>query len=186
METIDYCQALLERYGEDGRLRPFISPLAPFLDPGSLAFENPERYGYRLFCRTLEEHRQALLAPSWKHVLNYETAWMSRDEIVASTYEAGLRLHRIKAHHGLVDPQQAMEVEARIPRAVEWMARIDRLMETVGPEELQRQLRALKPQIDRVNSSTVCEKSELELPVGRSKLNGLRILELVLKGLVKG
>ena len=27
---------------------PFISPLAPFLDPGSRAFEEPERYGYRL------------------------------------------------------------------------------------------------------------------------------------------
>ena len=181
METIDYCQTLLERDRGDGRLRPFISPLAPFLDPGSLAFENPEQYGYRLFCHTLEEHRQALLSPSWKQILSYETAWMTRDEIVASTYEAGLRLNRLKARHGLVSPQQAREIEARIHRAVDLMARIDRLVETVGPEELQRELHVLKPQIDRANISTVCEKSELELPVGRGKLNGVRILELLLK-----
>lgn len=190
METVDYCQTLLERHKGDGRLRPFISPLAPFLDPGSLAFENPERYGYRLLCHTLEDHRQALLSPSWKHVLNYETVWMTRDEIVASTYEAGLRLNRLKARYGLVDSQQAREIEERIHRAVDLMARIDRLMETAcpepvegaGPEELERQLQAMKSQMDGASTSTVCEKSELDLPVGRGKLNPVRILELVLKG----
>ena len=47
--TIDYCEELLKRFGKDGRLSPFISPLAPFLDPGSRGFENPEEHGYRLF-----------------------------------------------------------------------------------------------------------------------------------------
>ena len=58
-ETVRYCDILLEKFGRDnpGRIRPFISPLAPFLDPGSRAFENPRRYGYRLFYRSLEEHR---------------------------------------------------------------------------------------------------------------------------------
>ncbi|MFQ6059339.1 MAG: TIGR04190 family B12-binding domain/radical SAM domain protein [Anaerolineae bacterium] len=182
METINYCQTLMERFGGDGKLRPFISPLAPFLDPGSRAFEHPERYGYRLFHRTLEEHRQALLSPSWKYVLNYETEWMSRDEIVASTYEAGLRLNRLKARYGLVDPQQARRTEARIRKAVALMERIDRLVASAEPEEVQRQLQRLKPHIDRVNTSTVCEKSELELPVGPAKLNGYRIFWLVFKG----
>ncbi|HEX7587992.1 MAG TPA: TIGR04190 family B12-binding domain/radical SAM domain protein, partial [Anaerolineae bacterium] len=95
MGTIDYAGQLLARYDGDGRLLPFISPLAPFVDPGSLAFEAPERHGYRLFARSLEEHRRNLVAPSWKYVLNYETRWMSRDGIVASTYEAGGRLNAL-------------------------------------------------------------------------------------------
>jgi len=33
-------------------------PLAPFVDPGSRFFEEAERFGYRLFYRTLAEHRQ--------------------------------------------------------------------------------------------------------------------------------
>ena len=52
--TIDYCEDLLRRFGTDGRLAPFISPLAPFLDPGSRGFEEPDEHGYRLFARTLE------------------------------------------------------------------------------------------------------------------------------------
>ena len=67
MDTVEYCSYLLNTFGKDKRLSPFISPLAPFLDPGSLAFEHPQHYGYRLLFRTLEEHRQALVAPSWKY-----------------------------------------------------------------------------------------------------------------------
>ena len=100
--TIDYCEDLLRRFGEDGRLRPFISPLAPFLDPGSRGFENPDEHGYRLFAHTLEEHRRLLVAPSWKYVLNYETRWMNRHQLVDATYAAGQRLNRIKAEYGLV------------------------------------------------------------------------------------
>ena len=40
----------------------FTSPMAPFLDPGSIVFDNPEEYGYTLRATTLEEHRQLLLA----------------------------------------------------------------------------------------------------------------------------
>jgi len=56
----DYCEHLLDRFGADGRLHPFVAPLGPFLDPGSRAFEQPQ-FGYRTFCRTLEDHRLAFL-----------------------------------------------------------------------------------------------------------------------------
>ena len=120
MGTVDYCGQLLKRYAAAGdtRVIPFISPLAPFVDPGSRAFEEPERYGYRLFCRTLEEHRQALLAPSWKYVLNYETEWMNRDEIVASTYEAGRRMNLLKAEYGVIEASVAEATDKRIAKAV--------------------------------------------------------------------
>ena len=132
LESIDYGGQLVARYGGDRRLQPFISPLAPFLDPGSLAFEQPERFGYRKLCHTLADHRQALLAPSWKYVLNYETRWMTRGELVDATYEAALRLNRTKLRHGLVDAAQAEEVETRIRRALALMAQIDRLVESAA------------------------------------------------------
>ncbi|MFB0546529.1 MAG: TIGR04190 family B12-binding domain/radical SAM domain protein [Anaerolineae bacterium] len=173
METIDYCEYLLRRFdsGPDKRLFPFISPLAPFLDPGSAVFEDPEAYGYRLFHRTLEEHRQALLQPSWKYVLNYETQWMSRDEIVASTYEAGLRLNRLKARYGLIDPAQAEITERRILKAVRLTKQVDDIMNIADERRRRKILTALKPHLDSANLSTVCEKRELELPLGWLKLN---------------
>lgn len=176
LETVDYCSALLERFagGPKPRLYPFISPLAPFVDPGSPVFEEPERHGYRFFYRTLEEHRQALVQPSWKYVLNYETRWMTRDEIVASSYEAGLRLNRLKARYGLVAAEQAAATEARIRKAVALSAEIDRIVALPDEDARRERLAALKAQVDQANMSTVCDKRELELPVGLLKLNVLR------------
>ncbi|HEY49879.1 MAG TPA: TIGR04190 family B12-binding domain/radical SAM domain protein, partial [Dehalococcoidia bacterium] len=70
MDNGTYLKALLKEFGQRKVVFPFISPLAPFLDPASKAFEEPEHYGYRLFFRTLEEHRQALESPSWKYMLS--------------------------------------------------------------------------------------------------------------------
>lgn len=181
MQTIDYVSQLLARYDGDGRLLPFISPLAPFVDPGSLAFEHPEQHGYRLFARTLEEHRRALVAPSWKYVLNYETRWMTRDEIVAATYEAGRRLNALKAAHRLIAPDLAARTEARMCRAMELMGVIDGLV-AQRPEIVEHELIALKSEIDCVNESTVCEKKELDLPVGLNRFNALAIARAWLEG----
>jgi B12-binding domain/radical SAM domain protein len=173
MDTVNYCQYLMSDldHGPNRRLIPFISPLAPFLDPGSPVFENPERYGYRFFARTLEEHRQALVQPSWKYVLNYETDWMNRDQIVDSTYEAGLRLNRLKAQYGLVDAAQAERTEKRILRARRLIAQVDDIVSIQDPERQAKLLRAIKPQVDDANLSTVCDKAELNVPLRGIKLN---------------
>lgn len=173
MDTVDYCEFLMRDLdpGPQRRLIPFISPLAPFLDPGSPVFEQPERYGYRFFARTLEEHRRALVQPSWKYVLNYETQWMDRSQIVDSTYEAGLRLNRLKARYGLVAPAQAARTEARIVKARRLMAQVDDIMSIEDEGRRARLLRAIKPQVDDANLSTVCDKAELNVPLAGIKLN---------------
>jgi B12-binding domain/radical SAM domain protein len=178
LETVDYCQHLLEAVDGDRRLIPFTAPLAPFLDPGSLAFEKPEQYGYRLHCRTLEDHRQALLAPTWKHILSYETEWMDRDTIAATTYEAGRRLNRLKARYGIIPQEKADETEDRIQRALALMERIDHLIATRSPQEVEREMQALKDQIDRANTSTVCNKEELDVPVSWMPFNPLELARL--------
>jgi radical SAM superfamily enzyme YgiQ (UPF0313 family) len=100
MDTVEYCGELLRRYGGTKRLVPMFAPLAPFIDPGSRLFEEPELFGYRLYYRTLKEHRQAMLMPTWKRRLNYETEWMTRDDIVRGTYDGALRLVQLKAEQG--------------------------------------------------------------------------------------
>jgi B12-binding domain/radical SAM domain protein len=173
METVDYCEYLMRDLdcGPRRRLIPFISPLAPFLDPGSPVFEKPERHGYRFFARTLEEHREALIQPSWKYVLNYETQWMNRDQIVDSTYEAGLRLNRLKAAYGLVDAVLAEQTEGRILKARRLIAQVDDIMSIQDAKRRARLLRAIKPQVDNANLSTVCDKTELNVPLTGIKLN---------------
>ncbi len=183
METVDYCRFLLERFKPYNKLLPFISPLAPFLDPGSAVFEAPEKYGYRLLCRTVEEHRQALLAPSWKYILNYETEWMDRDEIVYSTYEAGKRLNRLKAEWGLIDKKTAESVEMRIEGAVQLMKEIDRIMTLPDTRERKTALESTfngPLSLHAHSMSTVCEKKELEWPTRFIRMNFIKILKTLL------
>ena len=173
MDTIDYGDFLLEKFNGDKRLSLFIAPLSPFLDPGSLGFEQPERYGYHILFRSLEEHRQALLAPSWKYSLNYETKWMTRQQIVETAYEAILRLNRLKAKYRLISPKMAEVGEQRIKAASEMMHRIDDIL---SRDNHQEELSRLKAEVDRINILPVSEKAELELPPGLIKLKPWRSL----------
>ncbi len=180
METVDYCEYLLHKY--DRRLNPFISPLAPFIDPGSIAYEESEKVGYRIFCRTLEEHRKALLAPSWKHTLSYETQWMTRDEIVASTYEAAQRLNRLKRQFGLISEASYQDVAQRIKTAQDVLARIDKILQTVPAARQREALLAMKQDIDLVNESTLCHRDEIKWPTGKSPLRFFTIVKDLVMG----
>jgi len=174
MGTVDYCAHIMEKFNagtDNPRVIPFISPFAPFLDPESKVFMNPEAYGYRMIHRTLEEHRQALVQPSWKYVRNYETKWMSRDEIVAATYEAALRFNRMKSSYGLIPQTQADATEARILKAIRLSQQVDEIMVIEDEARRLELLQAIKPEVDTANTSTVCDKRELEVPVGLFKLN---------------
>ncbi len=177
METVDYSRRILRRYDKNGehRVIPFISPLAPFVDPGSRAFEEPEKHGYRLFARTLEEHRRLLLAPSWKYVLNYETAWMNRDQIVAATYEAGRQLNLLKGEFGVLKADVVKATDERIAHATRLIDEIDRIVRTVSdPAEKRENLNDLKHRVDNANLSTVCDKRELEIPMHGGTINLLQ------------
>jgi B12-binding domain/radical SAM domain protein len=162
-ETGEYVKHLYESVGNDPRLLCFMSPMAPFLDPGSRAFDDPETYGYTLRARTLEEHRERLVMPSWKYIMNYESAAMSPDDMVDATYDAGLAINQVKADAGVLTASAAAVTERRIGEARAVMNRIDAIMEG-APATRSMALWALKEQFERLSESTVCEKSELNWP----------------------
>jgi B12-binding domain/radical SAM domain protein len=180
LASVDYCRHLLQRFGN--RLNPFISPLAPFIDPGSLAYEQSEKLGYRIFYRTLEEYRQALLQPSWKYTLGYETVWMSREAIVTTTYESALRLNRVKKECGLIDPERAGKIEERIHAAVRMMERIDDIVKTADCTRREEELLLLKPAIDTLSIATICGEDEIKWPAGKKRFNYFNIIKDVLLG----
>ncbi len=185
LETVDYCEELLEKFGSDQRLYPFISPLAPFVDPGSAVWEHPEKWGYKLLFTKLTDLAQALESPSWKYFLNYETDWMTRDEIVYTTYEAGVRLNDVKARYGLVGKAEAELVRRKNTAAVEMMKRIDTALEIEDESEREAEVARLRNQISDLDESTVCDKSELDWPTGFLKVNLFKVAPIVLSELVR-
>ncbi len=172
MDTAGYCDRLLTDLDGDQRLHPYISPMAPFLDPGSMVFENPQAFGYTSLFRSLEEHRQALLNPSWKYMLSYETQWMSRGEIVESAYQVALAFNAFKRKHGLVSARTAEEVEQRGRDALSLIEEVDRLVKQ-GELELGQERMT---QTAALSISATCEKRELEWPAVSFLRNVPRIL----------
>ena len=158
-DTVEYCGRLFEL--GDKRLSCFISPMGPFIDPGSRGFEEPERFGYRLFARSLEEHRQLLIQPSWEHILNYETKWMTRRELVDATYDAAERLNELKVRHGRLSKRRGRGVAKGIAEARALRARLDAGMAQGRSDAADD---ALMGEITRFSISTVCDKRELFWP----------------------
>ena len=156
-ESVSYCGQLFAN--SDRRLSCFISPMGPFLDPGSQIFEHPEQFGYHLFAHSLEEHRQLLVQPSWKQILNYETNWMSRDDLVEATYDTAEVLNQLKLRHGRIPKARGEAVARRIQRARALKHRLDALPPGQSPD--QATYRELLGDIHEFSVSTVCDKREL-------------------------
>jgi len=170
LDTVEYCGHLVDRFNGDQRLFLFIAPLAPFLDAGSPAFEEPEKHGYRVLFNTVEKHRQALLQPSWKYSLNYETEWMDREQLVETTYTAMTRLNTIKAEYGVISYELAKAENQRLEDAREMTHAIDEIVSRGNQEALS----SLKDKIDRINLSAHTHWEELKLPVGAMPVRFLR------------
>jgi B12-binding domain/radical SAM domain protein len=164
LETPEYVEHLYEVTGNDSRLLAFSSPMAPFLDPGSMAFDEPARFGYRRRATTLEEHRQLLVQPSWKYIMNYESEYVSPDELVDAQYEVGIEINRLKARLGMVPRNVALETERRIQDARAAMSRIDEAMSRPAGAARAEALLTLKSEMELLSESTVCEKRQLNWP----------------------
>jgi hypothetical protein len=152
MEMVDAIENLFGRF--DQRLSAFITPMGPFLDPGSDGFEQAEARGYHLRAHTLAEHRALLEQNDWESILNYETQWMTRAEIVDATYDAAERLNELKFRHGRIDAKTAGGVRGRIARARAIRARLAH-----GSLDA-----ALSSEIREASEGSVNDKAELFAP----------------------
>ncbi len=103
---------------------------------------------------------------------------MDRSQIVETTYEAMLRLNRIKGDFGVISRRLADAENLRLESARELTHRIDELVENGDLDAIA----ALKPQIDRTNMSAHTHWEELKLPVGLTKVRFLRSLWAGLTG----
>jgi len=179
--TVDYCRDLMAQYGSRTRLVPFISPLAPFVDPGSDVFEAPDEYGYRLRFRSLEDHRKAMLAHTWTEMLNYETQWMDRDTIAQATYDSAIGLSRLKAERGLFSKKRTEAVVRRARLEMDIMKKF-RSLKSLPLKDRRRTAVSLGKIMKRSNGASVCQKEELNLPVSLIRLQLVNLLRLLLTG----
>ena len=156
METVAYCQRLMQKF-RWAKVLPLLCPMVPFLDPGSRFFEEPEKHGYRIFHRTLEEHRQAMVELRWHRRLNYETDWMSRRAIEAVTYESIARLVACKGELGVLPAQLCQAVLSTIDETKALLREVDDSLTKRGslPDDLKDTVRAYNRKILAYSSDQI-------------------------------
>ncbi len=160
LEMVDVVERLFVRF--DRRLSAYLTPMGPFIDPGSDGFEHAAAQGYRLRAHTLAEHR-ALLEDErdWESFLNYSTDRMTRAEIVDATYDGAERLNALKARYGRIDRAQAAAVAGRMTAA----RALRRSLAEAGGGALDPAVHhALLGEIRAFSEATVNDKAELFPP----------------------
>lgn len=159
LDTVEYCEQLLKKY-EGKRVIPYICPMLPFLDPGSVFYDKAEKFGYRILHKSFEDYRTALLSMNWKDRLNYETRWMSRDDLVDITYEAVRRLTELKAQYRILPRGICDGIVELIDRTKDILAQIDffqNMPETSDKEKMCIEIKKMileynREQLSRVRS----------------------------------
>jgi clorobiocin/coumermycin A biosynthesis protein CloN6/CouN6 len=160
MDTVAYCENLLRKYQH--KVVPLICPMVPFLDPGSTFFEHPDKHGYRIFHRSLEQHRLAMVEPLWYKRLNYETIWMSRREIQNVTYDAIEQLAKTKRDLGLFSSSMAQGMLATINETRDLLTEIERCL------QMQDHLSpSLRVSIQAYNRKILAYSSDQIIPLPR-------------------
>ncbi|MDR3205616.1 MAG: TIGR04190 family B12-binding domain/radical SAM domain protein [Candidatus Methanoplasma sp.] len=176
---------LWDLVGKDDRLFIYNAPFAPFVDPGSRAFEDPEKWGYKFFARTLEEHRRLLEGPSWKHVLSYETKWMTRGNIAETSYDAALELAAAEFGAGRISKDALDSRRERTEVARGLMHKIDSILTIADADKREAELWGIKEEGMRLMNSTVCDKRDLDWDAKSVWRNSPRMLSGLLRSAIR-
>ena len=107
---------------------------------------------------------------------------MSRDQIVSVTYEAAIRLSRLKRKHGLLSVKDAVKIEERIARERLMLEEIDSRFQQDDTVRDETEYSRIMGGYNFVDHSTICRKDEMNWP---SRLMGFRFMK-IFKGTFKG
>jgi clorobiocin biosynthesis protein CloN6 len=156
MDTVAYSERLIRKFGGH-RALPLICPMVPFLDPGCRFFEQPEQHGYRIFYRTLEEHRQAMIEPLWHRRLNYQTKWLDRRQLQDVSYEAIARLVEIKGEYGVLPARFCKAILETIAQTRRLLGEMERALLLDGrlPATVRDEIRAYNRKILAYSSDQI-------------------------------
>ena len=165
--SVDYAATLLEKF-KGMPVNPMVCPMIPFLDPASNIFEKPEDYGYKVFFRTCEEHRRGMERASLINRMNYETAWLSRSDLVRVGFEQVARLMQAKAAIGMLPKSAVQRYCDKIADAWTFLQAVHEADNVVDLKERARALESLGDEIQKRNDQVLfAGVANQALPVNR-------------------
>jgi B12-binding domain/radical SAM domain protein len=113
------------------------------LDPGSIAYENPARFGYRMVYKTFSEIQERLSSPSWVDWINYETRYMTRDQLVESIFKATEIWIQLYEKYGIFDRARAYDERIRLRVEREITREVQNVLKNPDGKERSQRLKEL-------------------------------------------
>jgi B12-binding domain/radical SAM domain protein len=120
---------------------PIIGPIV--LDPGSLAFDFPQKYGYKLLYRNLEQYIEGLSEPSWHQWMNYETEILNKRDITELALQSVAFSIDQREQYGFIDPAEAEVQRIRVQADVIAVKEVERLTTLTDQAERESGLKLL-------------------------------------------
>jgi hypothetical protein len=130
---------------------PIVGPI--ILEPGSLAFDYPEKYGYKLLYDNLYEYTNALSKPSWHQWLNHETDVLTREELISLIFESVVYSINERKKYGAYDNIQAAFKQAQTRADMMAVDIVDLIMSLQDDAERRLRLKSLRETIDSLLNS---------------------------------
>ena len=159
IHTTAYCEYLLRRFDGDRRLSLSInSCLLPTDFP---VFGRPESYGFIPRFHTFDEYLKSFGLPGWNDRLEYQTTEMSAEQIAKTTYDALMRLVRLKAKYGQLPCKTVEDMVANYARGREMVNRLHEII-TSGRMDEQASLQA---EVDSINAYNAEPRRQVVLPL---------------------
>jgi B12-binding domain/radical SAM domain protein len=125
---------------------PILGPIV--LDPGSQAFDTPDKYGYKLLYDSLEAYIDGLSQPSWHQWLNYETHLLNKAAIVDLIQQSVEFTIDQKEKYGYYSDSEAgfHRVLLEMDRAI--VQEMDRIMKLDNPRERHFRIVSIRKNLD--------------------------------------
>ncbi len=120
------------------------------LDPGSLAFDAPERHGYVLHFKNLEDYIRGLSLPAWHQWVSYETKHLDKERIVQliiDSLEYSINLREKLGFYSKSEAETARYCFVKASR--DTIDMVDRTMNVQDEEERWNRLRSFRESLDR-------------------------------------
>jgi B12-binding domain/radical SAM domain protein len=121
---------------------PISGPV--LIDPGSPAFDYPEKYGYKLRFSNLEELIRGFSAPSWHQWINYETGLLNKDAIVQLILESTAVSINQREEYELNGHAQAEMERQKLKTDIAALNEVNRISRLKTPEEQEKALKAFR------------------------------------------
>ena len=113
------------------------------LDPGSLAFDFPEKYGYHLLFKNFEDHYKAMSIPCWTQWISYETKYFARKDLIELPSHFSEQEVNLYEKYGLYSKQYAATERSTISMARTVNEELERIMREENESKREKRLETL-------------------------------------------